>query len=230
MTSECQHFSDAERCLQGIWVIDEVRLTVDKGYKNLEFQEVYEYDVAQYDPDTGEGGLFVECINTFLKLKADASGYPSWVRTPDDENRYIHQFDQSEGIQLNRDSIRYNAAKRGLSKLCLNSMWGKLTERSNRTQTRLISDPQELHRFLVMSGIEVQNMMFASNDVVWISWQYSSEERVPSLRHTNEVIGAYVTAGARIHFYSYLDRLQDRAIYTDTDSIIYIYSRETNPR
>jgi hypothetical protein len=105
-------------------------------------------------------------------------------------------------------------------------MWGKLTERSNRTQTKLISEPRELYRFLVTPGIEVQNMLFASDDVVWISWQFSSEERVPSLRHTNEVIGAYVTAGARIHLYSYLDRLQDKAIYCDTDSVLYIQPDE----
>jgi hypothetical protein len=163
---------------------------------------VYEYGVTQYDPRTCEGGLFAEYINTFLKLKADARGLPSWVRIPDDEERYIREFNTSEGILLNRDSIRLNAAKRGLSKLCLTPLWGKLTERSNRNQTRLISDPQELYRFLVMPGIEVQNMMFASDDVVWIAWQYSSAERVPSLRHTNEVVGAYVTAGARIHLYS----------------------------
>jgi hypothetical protein len=74
-----------------------------------------------------------------------------------------------------------------------------LTERSNRTQTKLISEPHELYRFLVTPGIDVQNMMFNSDDVVWISWQFSSEERVPSLRHTNEVIGAFATAGAGIH-------------------------------
>jgi hypothetical protein len=95
----------------------------------------------------------------------------------------------------------------------LNSMWGKLTERSNRTQSKLISKPHELYRFLVKPGIEVQNTMFASDDVVWISWQFSSEECVPSLRHTNEVIEAFVTPDARIHLYTYLDRLQDKAIY-----------------
>jgi len=45
---------------------------------------------------------------------------------------------------------------------------------------------------------------------------------VPSLRHTNDVIGAYVTAGARIHLYGFLDRLQEKAIYCDTDSLIFI--------
>ena len=58
-------------------------------------------------------------------------------------------------------------------------------------------------------------MLFASDDVVWISWQYSADERVLSLRH-NEVIDAYVTAGARIHLYGFLDKLQEKAIYTDT--------------
>jgi len=202
ITRECQHFNDAENCLYGTWVIDEVRLAVNIGYKILEIQEVYKYEVTQYNPDTGNGGLFVEYINPFLKLKPEASGYPSWVRTPYDENLYIRQFYQSQGIQLNRDSIRYHAAKRGLAKFCLNSMWGKLTDRSNRTQTKLISDPHELYRFLVTPGIEVQNMMFASDDVVWISWQFSSKERVPSLRHTNDFIGAFVTAGSRNHLYT----------------------------
>jgi hypothetical protein len=77
----------------------------------------------------------------------------------------------------------------------------------------------------VTPGIEVQNM-FASDDVVRISWQFSSEVRVPSLRHPNEVIGAFVTAGARIHLYSYLDNLQDKAIYCGTDSVLCIQPNE----
>jgi hypothetical protein len=55
-------------------------------------------------------------------------------------------------------------------------MCGKLTERSNRTQTKLISEPGELYRFLVTPGIEVQNMLFASDDVVWITWQHFADE------------------------------------------------------
>jgi len=50
--------------------MDEVRLAVEKGYRILEIYEVYEYQVTPYNPETGEGGLFVEYINSFLKLKA----------------------------------------------------------------------------------------------------------------------------------------------------------------
>jgi len=40
----------------------------------MKIHEFYEYSVTQYNPQTGEGGQFEEYINTFLKLKAEASG------------------------------------------------------------------------------------------------------------------------------------------------------------
>ena len=171
----------------------------------------------------------VQYIDTFLKLKTEASGYPSWVRTPEDEDLYIANFRASEGVMLDKDAIRPNAAKRGLAKLCLNSMWGKLTERNDRTKTKMISDPRELCGFLATPGIEVASLVFASDDVVWASWRFVEEKDIPSLRHTNEVIGAYVTAGARLHLYKYLDRLQKRAIYCDTDSVLFVQPSAESP-
>ena len=47
-----------------------------------------------------------------------------------------------------------------------------------------------------------------------------------SLRHTNEVIDAYVTAGARIHLYWHLDRLQEKTLYCNTDSVIFIQPKD----
>jgi hypothetical protein len=137
-------------------------LAVQKDYKRLEVHGVYEYQVTQYDPETGDGGLFVEYTNTLLKLKVEASGYPNWVQCSEDEDRYISEFHKSEGIQLDKETIGLNPDKRGLAKLCLNSMWGKLTERNNRTRTKMITDPQELYRFLATPGIEVAAMVFAS--------------------------------------------------------------------
>ena len=63
--------------------------------------------------------------------------------------------------------------------------------------------------------------MFPSVDIVWVSWRYIEEENVPNLRRT-EFNGAYVTVGARIHLYGYIDALEERALYCETDSVIYI--------
>ena len=114
----------------------------------------------------------------------------------------------------------------GLVKLCLNCMWGKLTERSDRTQTRVIKEPKELYNFLATPGIEVTNLAFANDDVVWISCKDSAEKHVTNLRHTNAFLGAYVTTGDRIHLYRYLDRLGEIAIYCETDSVIYIQPKD----
>ena len=42
---ECSHEMDAERALTGTWVMNEFRLSVEKGYKVLEIFEAYECDV-----------------------------------------------------------------------------------------------------------------------------------------------------------------------------------------
>jgi len=77
-----------KRALSGTWIIDEVWVAVRKGYRILEIHELYKYNVTTYDPETREG-LFAGYIGTFLKLKAEASGHPAWVRTPADEERHI---------------------------------------------------------------------------------------------------------------------------------------------
>ena len=47
-----------------------------------------------------------------------------------------------------------------------------------------------MYRLLATPGVEVTNLVFASVDVVWLSWKVSEEEEVAILLHTNWVIGA----------------------------------------
>ena len=67
MHCECHHLSDAESAISGTCVIPEIKLAIEKGYKILDIHEVYEYQVTKY---------IQGYINTFLKLKAEAKGYP----------------------------------------------------------------------------------------------------------------------------------------------------------
>jgi len=59
------HTRDEESALTGMCVMEEVKLAVEKGYRILQIYEVYEYQVTQYDPETGEDGLFVAYIHVF---------------------------------------------------------------------------------------------------------------------------------------------------------------------
>jgi len=127
------HTRDKDRALTGTWVMGERRLAVKKGYRLLEIYGVYEYQVSR------RGRPFVDYINSFLKLKSEAGGQPDWDHSTGDEDRYVESFWQSEGIRLQKEAIRYNAAKRIWQKLCLNSLWGKLTERNDRNMTKIIT-------------------------------------------------------------------------------------------
>ena len=98
------------------------------GLKVLEIFELYEYSLTQYDLRLCEGSVFADYINTFLKLKDEARGYPDRVRSPEDEERYIETLYVREGVRLHRDVIIPNAAKRGLEKLRLNSLWLNLPD------------------------------------------------------------------------------------------------------
>ena len=58
---------------------------------------------------------------------------------------------------------------------------------------------------------------------------HANEAHAPVLRHTNDVIANYVTAGGRIKLYTYLDTLQNRALYVETDSVLYIQPSDDAP-
>ena len=105
-------------------------------------------------------------------------------------------------------------------------MWGKFGENPRKTQTLLISEPRDLYRFLAKPGIEVATLLFAGDSLCWISWRHADEAGAPSLRHTNEAIVSFVTAGARLHLYGYIDKLKEHALYCDTDSVIFVHPRD----
>ena len=167
-----------ERTPVGMLIVYEVRKAIDMDYRVLHVYEFYEYAVTQYDSKTGQGGLSVEYINTFLKLKVEASGYPNHAASEQDNYHYITKFYTSDGILLDRANIVKNSAKRVLDKLCLNSFWGKPTEINNRPKSQIITDPQGLYRLLSTPGIDVTNILCASDKVVWASRRYYHEEHV----------------------------------------------------
>jgi hypothetical protein len=121
----CTH-NDKERELEGTWVSLEIEEAIKMGYKVSEIYEVWHWEkTSQYDKETKTGGLFTEYINLFLKGKQEASSFPSNVKTDDEKQKYIDDYLENEGIQLDRDNISPNAGMRTVMKLLLNSFWGR---------------------------------------------------------------------------------------------------------
>ena len=216
----CKH-SDGERAMIGTWVTDEVKMALKQGYTLQHIYEVWHFDnISQYDVVAKTGGLFTEYVNTFLKVKQEASGWPDWCVDENTKQKYIQDYFNTEGIVLDYVKIEKNPGLRSLAKLMLNSFWGKFGQRTNLTQTTHISDPQEFFEMMTSDQQKVKNVQFVNNEYVKLEWVYNDDFVEPSAR-TNVIIAAYTTAQARLKLYSYLQPLDRRVQYCDTDSIVF---------
>ena len=91
--------SEMERAITGTWCTPEIQMAVRKGYKIVKIYEVYHFEQSsQYDPMLGKGGLFAEYVNTFLKIKQEASGFPTGCDSEESKREYIQQYKEKEGI------------------------------------------------------------------------------------------------------------------------------------
>jgi hypothetical protein len=95
----------------------EVEKALEKGYRILAIHEVWHF------PETSDG-LFKEYIDTFLKIKQEASGYPKECVTEEQKQYYVDEYFENSGIRLDPHKIEHNPGLRALAKLMLNSFWG----------------------------------------------------------------------------------------------------------
>ncbi|KYN13280.1 hypothetical protein ALC57_14529, partial [Trachymyrmex cornetzi] len=212
----CKTFSQAE-CTH----------TVEKGYRVSEVSEIWQYKVTRYDPDTRQGGLFTGYINTFLQLKQKASGWPNECVDDEAKERYLREYEKTEGIVLDKNNIARNPGLRSVAKLCLNSFWGKFCQRSNLPNTEIVKNYQRLAALLMSPEHEITDILPVNDEVIYVSWRLR-EEAVVASPQTNVVIATFTTVLARLKLYEHLELLNRRVLYYDTDSCIYISTGDPN--
>ena len=219
--ADCSH-TDEERALTGTWVTLEIDKALALGYKMIEKYSAWHFeDTTQYNPEQGTGGLWAEYIDLWLKLKQEASGYPSWCTTQDQREQYVSDYKLHEGIQLDPARIEKNEGLRSLAKLMLNSHWGKFAQNQDKSKVSYVSDPSEYVAIMTDDTLEVTDLMYANKEHVAIRWR-AKGEFVEALPNTNVILAVYTTAQARLKLYTLMEQLQERILYFDTDSVLYV--------
>ena len=220
----CTHTA-SERMIEGTWCSLELDLAVEKGYEIIKIYEVLQWDLTtQIDPQTKQGGLFTSYINAALKEKQEASGYPANCTDPD---QYIRDYYDNEGILLDKNKIKRNPGRLRCGKLMCNSLWGYLAMRLNKGQTKWINSKAELDEFLLDQRNEVTRLDIFNPErddatcTAQVCYTCQNDSFVDDAK-TNVSIANFVTAQARIKLYGELSKLNERVLYCDTDSIIYI--------
>ena len=218
--------SDKIRYLEGTWVTEEVKLALKYGYKIIKIYSVWHWNQTEmYDETTKSGGLFTGYVNAFLKVKQENSGYPDWCLTDNDKEKYVNDYEENEGIKLDPSKIQFNEGLRSISKLLLNSMWGRYCLQTNKVKYAMISTLKEHYSYLLNDRYIVQTIHFLNESKAQVFFS-EKEELHQGGKDSNVVLGAFVTCYGRMVLYEELYKLDNRILYYDTDSIIFLSKDE----
>ena len=99
---------------------------------------------------------------------------------------------------------------------------GKFAQRSNLTKTEVVTEPKVLFHYLESDEYEVSDARMVNDETVEVHYK-KKDAFAEQNDNVNIVIAAFTTAYARLKLYDLLDLLQERVLYYDTDSVIYVH-------
>ena len=241
-THYCTH-TDAQRMLRGTWCTPEINKAIEKGYTLIKIHEVWNFPANQQ-----QSGLFRNYVDTWLKSKQEASGWPSWCQTMEQKRNYIVNYQEREGIRLDISQIVKNPGRKATAKLMLNryllhvaffscchsisshlfffffsfscSFWGKFGERSNKATTVTIHNPSHLFNLITDTTLNISTLRLCTEDILEAVYTSVHDNAVKGTK-TNIFVAAFTTSYARLKLYESLEILKHQVLYYDTDSVIY---------
>ena len=209
----CNH-SQSERCLRGTWCSPELYKAVERGYRIIRISCVWDYGEKHYK------GLFAPFVDKFYKLKAEASGFPNWCQTQQQKLDFLKEFARVEGIELDFDKMKFDAAVRACVKLLLNSCWGKWGQRLDLETLKLFHSSVTFHKFVNSEEWEDHKVRILNAETAMVRAKTAKSALKPSTKG-NRVQAAFTTCHARLRLLEFLEELDTRVLYYDTDSVFF---------
>jgi hypothetical protein len=200
----------------GTWTTPELALALSVGYTILEVDEVWDYEKTET--------LFRGYVANFIRMKQEASGYPDGVRgDPVKEKQFCSAFEDKMGFALNAANVDKNAGKRALSKLLLNSLWGKFGQRINQMQAKTVYSNTQLLKIIEDPRYEISYVTPLTDLATEVGYRMREEFLSTDVKIgcVNIPIAAYTTSHGRIRLYAALHKLGRQVLYYDTDSVVY---------
>uniref|UniRef100_A0A183C300 DNA-directed DNA polymerase n=1 Tax=Globodera pallida TaxID=36090 RepID=A0A183C300_GLOPA len=200
----CRHV-EQQRAWTHAYTHVELNAALALGYRVLTLYEVWHYD-AWASLEAGNS-LFANYVDTLLRLKVEASGWPADCATAEQRARFVADYAQREGIHIDAQQVQANPGMRAVVKTLLNALWGKLAQRAERDDICYTGSAREFHELLLDPRQDVV-------DFVHINKQL--DRCVVRLRHpfvrgpatNNLAVACFVTAHARVYLHARLEEVR----------------------
>ncbi|XP_055335709.1 uncharacterized protein LOC129586473 [Paramacrobiotus metropolitanus] len=210
--TSCTH-TDEERSFNGVYTTPEVNLAVSLGYRILAIHEVWHY--------SKRGNLFADYISTFMAEKAAASGFPSHCQSDGEKQAYLQSLKDRDNVVVDDPGkVEFNPTRRLLSKLMLNTLWGRLAIKENKPSFEYVKSVKRFNELFYSGKYTVNYIDVVNEDVLQVQSTKSSDLDGTDLR-ANVIIAGFVTSYARLELYAGMTFVGiERLLYVDTDCVI----------
>ena len=88
-------------------------------------------------------------------------------------------------------------------------------------KSEYFTDPKQYYEKVSTDGVVLTRLDIVSDEMVRVQYKLADEFE-EDLTNVNVAIAAYTTAYARLELYKYLEKLGERVLYFDTDSVFFV--------
>jgi hypothetical protein len=96
------------------------------------------------------------------------------------------------GIEINLKNVELNPGLRYISKLLLNSLWGKFGQRNNLSKTSVLKIPADYFELVLCRKVEISQIMPAGKDMMRVSYR-ERDALIKENNTSNVVVALYTT-------------------------------------
>ena len=207
--NSCKH-KPIERAIKGTYCISEINFALKLGYKILKIFSAFIYENSE------------PILRDFISLlgfeKLTSSKYDQSFDLDEIKNKMFFAND------LIPQSFNENPEKRNFTKLALNSLLGKFSQRSDRLITKLVNSEEEVSKYFYSKTFNISEIFAVNKFFCHLQIKRKTKTlTVPNVR-TNCIFGAQVVAFARQFMHEKmieLENLNSKIMYIDTDCLIF---------
>jgi len=211
----------------GTWTTIEMYKAISRGYKITEILEVWHFEKKSKN-------LFREYVKGFMKLKYKATGWEKLdCYSPEDKKRFITDVKKHLDLDIKEEEMTTDVSP-GLyqvSKLALNSLWGKFCQREYYQNSKDVFTAGELDELVFDETNIIEDVIFWDQRARTVKYRKRFGFQRPN-RSTNVAIAAYTTSMARLRLLEALEAIEGRGnkvLYCDTDSVIWVSNGTQHP-
>uniref|UniRef100_A0A183CD84 DNA-directed DNA polymerase n=1 Tax=Globodera pallida TaxID=36090 RepID=A0A183CD84_GLOPA len=225
----CTNAGVAMSIFKAMFLQEELSIVPERGYERCDRASVIAIKYLEWR--SKRDNVDIKHAGNGREEQEESSGFPKGVETEEQKRKWAEEYKEKYGIEIDLEKVKKNPGLRYISKLMLNSLWGKFSMRNSLCKNKVIDQASEFYRLVCDHKIEIHDIVEYSDGAIRVVYK-DKEDFVTEHSSSNIIISLWTTSMARLKLLEYMqeaERNGGEILYTDTDSIFVMHDRDVEP-